>query len=356
MNAPVVLVVGHVLPVPPAAGNEIRILKMAQWLRGRGYRVVMLYNHEPVSDERRRELELATGPVHFVGEVDDPPPARSVPSLPVALARVLPDSRAYRWMFGMRKPKKIQSDEAKAFLGSARLVQSTRRLCATYRPVAVIAQYIFAAPCLDAAPPGVLKMIDTHDMFSRKAAEVVAFGVEDPLVCTPRDERRYLLKSDVIIAIQTHEARLFRALVPEAVLRVVGKLARHLRTSDERVRAVGWVPDLDAEYRRAAVVINPTKAGTGLKIKSVEALCRGKALVGTPNGVDGIEAAGEVPYLVGADWTAFARAVNELLGSRESRRRLEQAATRFAREAFSPERTYAPLDANLQAAVRSPEQ
>src|SRR5439155_25893880 len=75
----------------------------------------------------------------------------------------------------------------------------------------------------------------------------------------------------------------------DAILRVVGKLAHQLRTDDDRVQRVGWVAQLEDEYRRAEIVINPTVAGTGLKIKSVEALCHGKALVGTPNSVEGIE-------------------------------------------------------------------
>ncbi len=135
-----------------------------------------------------------------------------------------------------------------------------------------------------------------------------------------------------------------------AVLRVVGKLAHHLQTDDERVQRVGWVPNLDEEYRTAAVVINPTQAGTGLKIKSVEALCRGKALVGTPNSVDGIECAGERPYVVCPDWQTFSDAVLALLRSDDERGRLERVAVRFAREHFSSERVYAPLELRLKAA------
>jgi glycosyltransferase involved in cell wall biosynthesis len=112
------------------------------------------------------------------------------------------------------------------------------------------------------------------------------------------------------------------------------------------------VADLDDEYRKAAVVINPVQAGTGLKIKSVEALCRGKAFVGTPNSVDGIESDGPTPYRVCADWPAFANAVNSLLSSDDERRRLERAAVSFSREHFSTERIYAALAERL--AVRAP--
>jgi glycosyltransferase involved in cell wall biosynthesis len=416
VKAPVVLLISHVVPYPPAAGNEIRILKMVNWLKSRGFRIVMLLNHEPLSTEQRIDLENAVGTVHFVG--DDYGAEFSWVATKRYLYRRLKeilahehfDSFLHKLRFCASKQKRLDSDDVKAFFASDRLIRMTSHLCENYRPSAVIAEYIFAAPCLDVVPRGVLKIIDTHDMFSRKKAEVVAYGVDDPLACTPQEERDYLLKSDLVIAIQPNEARMFRALVgardvitvgidfdvldeidnsqvvpgrilivgsdnplnqhgletfydrawpiiragyPEAVLRVVGKVANHLQTDDERVQRVGWVANLDEEYRRAAVVINSTQAGTGLKIKSVEALCRGKALVGTPNSVDGIDSNGEVPYIVCDDWHTFADQVLMLLRSEAERTRLERLALKFARENFSADHIYAPLGEKLQSVFSS---
>jgi len=416
VKAPVILLISHVIPYPPAAGNEIRILKMVKWLISRGFRVVMLLNHEPLSTEQRLDLENVVGTVHFVDDdygAEFPRVAKKRhPYLPLkkVLARLPADTFLYRWLFCAGKRKKLDSDNVKAYFASDRLIRLTSHLCERYRPFAVVAEYIFAAPCLDVVPHGVLKIIDTHDMFSRKKAEVVAYGVEDPLVCTLREERDYLLKSDLVIAIQSNEARMFRSLVrvrdvitvgidldvldeidnsrlipgtilvvgsdnplnqhglkafydrawpiiraghPDAVLRVVGKVADHLQTDDERVQRVGWVADLDEEYRKAAIVINSTQAGTGLKIKSVEALCRGKALVGTPNSVDGIDSDGEVPYLICDDWQTFADRVLMLLRSEDQRMRLERLALQFARENFSADQIYAPLGQRLQSAFSS---
>jgi glycosyltransferase involved in cell wall biosynthesis len=416
VKAPVILLISHVVPYPPAAGNEIRILKLVNWLKSRGFRIVMLLNHEPLSPEQRIALENAVGTVHFVG--DDYGPEFSWVAmrrhpyrrLKEVLARLVLHSFLYRGLFFAGKQKKLDSAKVKASLASDRLIRVTSHLCENYRPLAVIAEYIFAAPCLDVVPRGVLKIIDTHDMFSRKKAEVVAYGIEDPLVCTPQEERDYLLKSDLVIAIQSNEARMFRALVgardvitvgidfdvldeidnsrvvagrilvvgsdnplnqhglkafydrawpiiraghPDAVLRVAGKVANYLQTDDKRVERVGWVADLDEEYRKAAIVINATQAGTGLKIKSVEALCRGKALVGTPNSVDGIDSNGEVPYIVCDDWHTFADRVLMLLRSEDQRMRLERLALQFARKNFSADQIYAPLGQKLQSALSS---
>ncbi len=228
MSHPVILLISHVIPHPPAAGNEIRILKMVTWLRSRGFRIVMLLNHEPIPPARRTELESVIGSVHFIGEdygaefERKAGRRRESVSLPDILTHVLPDSRLYRWLFHAGKQKTLTSGRVKAYLGSRRLVEVTRHLCRQYGPVAVIAEYIFAAPCLDAVPRGALKLIDTHDMFSRKNDQVLSFGLEDPLTCSGREERHYLRKSDVIIAIQSHEARMFRELIGSGDVITVG--------------------------------------------------------------------------------------------------------------------------------------
>src|SRR5215218_10171014 len=65
---PTILVVSHVVPCPPSAGNEIRILKMLHWFRGQGYRVVLLLNHEPLAPEQQRDLDGLVDAVHFIGD------------------------------------------------------------------------------------------------------------------------------------------------------------------------------------------------------------------------------------------------------------------------------------------------
>ena len=46
--------------------------------------------------------------------------------------------------------------------------------------------------------------------------------------------------------------------------------------------------DLGPFYDECSVIINPCLAGSGLKIKSVEALSYGKPLVTTPKGAEGL--------------------------------------------------------------------
>ena len=69
---------------------------------------------------------------------------------------------------------------------------------------------------------------------------------------------------------------------------------------------IGLVDDLDDFYRQIDIAINPMVGGTGLKIKSLEALSYGKALLATEDamvGIDGTDAFhnfASVPEMVGA--------------------------------------------------------
>jgi glycosyltransferase involved in cell wall biosynthesis len=404
--SPTILMISHVVPCTPAAGNEIRILKMIRWLKKEGYRIIFLLNGEDGFEPSiLNSFDDIVDRVHLVGDdygVD----------LSTQCTRKVCGASFKERVTGLiantflGDRKRVRSNAVKKSLAHERLIQVTGFLCRKYDPCAVIAEYIFAAPCLDAVPPKVLKIVDTHDMFSRKKEQVLRFGIDDPLLCTPGEERNYLLKSDVVIAIQANEARMFRELVPErdvitvgidydvvstvengavdpnlilfvgsdnplnvhglkefyrhawpsiragnpdAMLRMIGKIGKYFSADDERVQVAGWVRDLEEEYRGAAVVINPIVAGTGLKIKSVEALCRGKPLVGTLNSVDGLDFDGDPPFLACEDWPEFSETVLRLLASQEERQTLQERAVRFARENFCGEKTYAPLTHKLRS-------
>jgi succinoglycan biosynthesis protein ExoO len=136
--------------------------------------------------------------------------------------------------------------------------------------------------------------------------------------------------------------------LPATRLLICGKMGRKAPKHVPGVHVEGLVPSLEPYYARAAVVINPVPYGTGLKIKTVEALCLGKAVVATPAGARGL----------GEDCTALrvcalgkpmAKAVIALLRNPEDRRALEGAALTFARDRFAPEHAYAALLDRLRA-------
>jgi hypothetical protein len=51
----------------------------------------------------------------------------------------------------------------------------------------------------------------------------------------------------------------------------------------------GELEDLKEFYSQVSVMINPSTHGTGIKIKTVEAICNSKYVFATPNAVEGID-------------------------------------------------------------------
>ena len=169
----------------------------------------------------------------------------------------------------------------------------------------------------------VLKVIDTHDVFSSIERKVRMFGVRD-VVVDPHEEAERLRRGDLIIAIQDEERQELQRLAPgipvvtagvdfDVVADAAGSIAGRIlfvasrnprnrkglidfvRLAWPRIRrsvrqaelvVVGgvaaavagrtgpWrdgrrrVEDVAPLYREAALVINPVVAGTGAKIKT----------------------------------------------------------------------------------------
>jgi glycosyltransferase involved in cell wall biosynthesis len=274
-----------------------------------------------------------------------------------------------------------------------------------FSPVAVIAEYVWMAPSLHVVRKGVLRMVDTIDLMHARGA--FSDRVSNIWVTCTADEERHLLRTaDTVIAIQTNELDRFRQLLPDrdvicvphhvpvrrtfpharravvmlvgssnpcnveglmsflesawpvvqaacpdAELRIFGELAR---VAPERPGVVrrGYTASLERAYRDAAVVINPVRTGTGLKIKTVEALAHGRAIVTTTCGAEGLEGVAGRALVIEDDPGRFGHAVVALLRNPQARITLERAAARIAEEEFSRERVYAGLLQALAGADR----
>jgi polysaccharide biosynthesis protein PslH len=69
----------------------------------------------------------------------------------------------------------------------------------------------------------------------------------------------------------------------------------------EEVELLGIVPSPSEIYRLSLFMINPMRSGTGLKIKTIEAMAHGRAIVTTPAGVEGMALAPGVAVAGTAD-------------------------------------------------------
>lgn len=104
---------------------------------------------------------------------------------------------------------------------------------------------------------------------------------------------------------------------------------------------LGWVSDLRPLMERAQIVLAPVRVGGGMRMKVLEAMALGKAVVTTPRGAEGLEIDGQEPPLVAAeDAAAIAEASLALLAEHDARRRLADAARAFV-EAHLGSRSYA---------------
>ena len=132
-----------------------------------------------------------------------------------------------------------------------------------------------------------------------------------------------------------------RSIRPGVRLRIVGfdprDTMRGLAQPD--VEISGWVPSIEAELARAAVVVAPLRTGGGQRMKVLQALAMGKAVVTTPRGAEGLLLTeGEAPPATIVERADdIASAIATLLADRARRRALAVRARAFIVERHSGE-------------------
>lgn len=395
-KTPHILMVTHVKPYPPAAGNEIRIYRMLKWLKGAGFRISLVLR--PIDDE-----EISNDCIEGLNQVVDD--------------LFIFDSRSGK--SGILHPPFAQ-DGAE---GRENLVEMQGGFCPYWfvaavdeligelAPDALISQYIFMSRILlSQNARHCLKIIDTHDLFSKKHEVVEKYNIENfGLIMTADDEASLFERADVLLAIQQIEFDQINSMVsgkkvlltgfdvdigairhnfeekgvvlivassnefnvrgtqdfldytwpllkeryPEASLRLVGKVCEHVYVADSSVQKVGFVRNLSDEYERACVVVNPCGVGTGLKIKTVEALAWGKAHVGWPASADGLREFSDLPYIVAQDAVEFSDAIADLLIDTDKMRKLGKKAHVFAERYFGGGSTYGSLTSLIESHAKA---
>lgn len=215
---------------------------------------------------------------------------------------------------------------------------------ARFKPEAVFCEYVVLSALFDRFGSDVVKVVDTHDKFTDRNRVTAKSGGGPWISFTRSQERRALMRADHVIAIQEEEAAYFRDLignnrsiqvveqlselpvvtdvsgvsnvfgligspnpfnleglewfyesilprirkaVPEAELLLAGSICGRI-PKPEGVTEIGFVRDRLDFYNRCRFVINPVRGGTGLKIKSVEALSHARPLVTTRHGASGL--------------------------------------------------------------------
>lgn len=372
----VLLFLTHVLPYPPRAGNEYRMDRLFSWLQAVGYTPVLLVSSFAgcSCDTPKLQATLDRYPNVIVQMANgDLAYKTEFPALQAALLALAgrqprdftetigeaaaPDERGRRLLCIER-----------AFCSDG-FIELLLAIVACCDPVAILASYVFMSRCLSVLGGRIFKIVDTHDVFSSKVEKVMRYGIENDIPLTTEEEAAMLTRADLAVAIQPEEERELRAMCPglatvtagvdfdfpeyvpppsdllrivyigsgnslnckglrdfqrfawpivkrrhpRAELYVVGDVGTAVYLDNPSIIVCGPVADLDPVYASARVVINPSIAGTGLKIKTLEALIHGRPIVLWPSGVDGMDACTRQLCQVAGDWFDFAEKVVALL-------------------------------------------
>ena len=225
---------------------------------------------------------------------------------------------------------------------------------------------------------GAWRGFDRIEVFTRRDADTVAriapevstrvhvdpFGIELPSVADPslEEEGTIAFVGNYTHAPNVDAARwLARTLMPLLRTRFPG-VRLHLYGIDPRgalagiaredVVVHGWLRDIEPAIARAAVILAPVRVGGGQRMKVLQAMAMGKAVVTTPRGADGIVVDGaEPPVVLGDTAEEIADRTAELLRDRSHRRALG-ARARAAAEAHHDLRAYGGrLDAAYELLV-----
>ena len=222
----------------------------------------------------------------------------------------------------------------------------TRRIMDVWKIDICLANYVWFSKWLEHVPADIPKYLDTHDMFANRARSLAKDGIDGAWYSTTvKEEAKAFARADVVLAIQDSEADTFRqatktpvetlghyldpAFLPERKRRKGEKLRVGYLASSNPInqhslhhfnQALGKYASLDDVcefhlagaicssdvaqgcnfekwgfvekpedfYSQMDVILNPNLGGTGLKIKSVEALGYGKALLATSDAMIGI--------------------------------------------------------------------
>ena len=137
-----------------------------------------------------------------------------------------------------------------------------------------------------------------------------------------------------------------RAEVPDARLSLCGRICKARTVLPDCVDSLGEMTrhHLYKNLGASAVAINPTVAGTGLKIKTVEALAMGLPSVCLPPAIEGLETIADRFALVAEDGESFADACIALLTDRQLWLSLRESALELGKDRFSAEAVYSALD------------
>jgi glycosyltransferase involved in cell wall biosynthesis len=124
---------------------------------------------------------------------------------------------------------------------------------------------------------------------------------------------------------------------PQARLKIIGGQSPPAiqALAGPGIELTGFVADLRPHLAEAAAIVVPLRLGGGTRLKIVEAMAMGKAIVSTPLGAEGIDVVPGRDILIENEPVAFADAVGRLLQDPDAAAEIGRSAQQLAVERYS---------------------
>ena len=277
------------------------------------------------------------------------------------------------------------------------MTRQVRDLLAANPPTACLIESLGNAYLLDALPAGTLRIIDCQDLISRRTASMARLGLEPEIGIDEAGERAVIDRFDLVLCIQREEFAAIRAwngharpvlaphpsechavtirprastigmvasnyhpnvdglnhfiqrvwprlTTPDLQLHLFGNIAAGFQGIRFRnIRFHGLQTSLEECYQQLDIVINPVRYGSGLKIKSVEALAHGLPLVTTREGAAGLAELDGSALVIADNDAAFAAAIDSLTGDGAKRATMAAAGLAHVTRYLNPETCFGEL-------------
>jgi hypothetical protein len=337
---------------PQNAGNRTRIFKMVELLKEQGHDVSFVYSNQEHSDiEGMRNY---WGDSLYVVDYSAPLRQKKIKWLDGLLNKLNKDRSYYSSI------DDFYNQNLDGFLNELTLKNIFD---------IVIVEYVFLSKAFLNFPVSTLKVLDTHDVMTNRHRLFLDNGKNPSWYSTSAaQEQKGLNRADHIISIQDNEKNHFskltskpittighlvdiypmdlasspprkkilflgsnnpsnvfglqrfiaetfpslRVLIPDLELVIVGSVCSRV-LDQEGIVKMGEMTNLESIYDLSDIVINSLTIGTGLKIKSIEALGFSKALVSTSVGADGLEDGIGSAFLVANNTEEFCNALNLII-------------------------------------------
>lgn len=300
------------VPIYPAyQGNRRRILEISRYLKSLGYNLyLIIYGSEWIKGVNYEDVKNQYNDL-FVDVYN------------------IPKRKNHKKLFG----KNIHIDDSY----EKGLGEYVRNLCIKNNIDIHIQNYIFQSKILDYIPENILKIIDTHDKFKDKYKIANWYSYDE------KNEAAGISRADIVWAIQENEKKYFENITNKKVVTIghltkesflelnytqlntlgilssghirdlvsvekfINKFIEHNKNNKLKLKVCGLVckqlyqkydhPDIEYLflvddikdfYKSIDLCVIPPEDGSGLKIKSVEALSYGIPIISTEHGFEGI--------------------------------------------------------------------